>query len=358
MLIESIILIIYMSLKAKRVSRISDSSVLDLQTNTKERFTFVICLIFIFTTLIIRPDFYSGFSIIFDSTNIRLNQVNESTKGILYTLFSFLFPLVYLSICLFLIKKINVKIFSYKVLKTVLNLLVISIPLFFMNNSDGFTLICMVSLALVVYRIRGISKTTFYGVVGGTFLLIFLYILLMVANMSFGSEGTSTLNQLSKAFQAYFPGVCNFAGFFNVGGYNKAETLFYDLYSTIPFRNTLFGVQGDRRLVVLYAADNGAKSQIIPCICQLFYYLSIFAPFVECLYIKFCLKFYEKSKQENSVYKIFIYYILFLYCALAPIMYNSTIFFTRCMQTIFPMMIVNLLISKRATVLRSKNKKV
>ena len=32
MLIESIILIIYMSLKAKRVSRISDSSVLDLQT--------------------------------------------------------------------------------------------------------------------------------------------------------------------------------------------------------------------------------------------------------------------------------------------------------------------------------------
>ena len=52
MLIESIILIIYMSLKAKRVSRISDSSVLDLQTNTKERFTFVICLIFIFTTLI------------------------------------------------------------------------------------------------------------------------------------------------------------------------------------------------------------------------------------------------------------------------------------------------------------------
>ena len=340
MLVESLILIVYTSFKINKVNHTPSLSSLDLNTNTTETALFFISLLIFVGVWVIRPDFFSGFKNVFSSTDIRVAEVEDSAKGILYTLFSFLFPLAYLNICLFLIKKINFGIISSKLIKTLLNLMVISIPLFFMNNSDGFTLICVTSLALIVYRIGGINKATFYIVIGGTLMTVFLYILLMVASMSFGAKNLTTLNQLSRAFQAYFPGVCNFAGFFNMRDYNKLDTLFYDVYSTIPFRNTIFGVQSDRRLVVLYTAQNAAPSHIIPCICQLFAYLSVLAPFVECLFIKGCIKSYEKTKRETSIYKLFNFYMLFIYFAMTPIMYNGTIFLTRCMQTIFPMMLL------------------
>ena len=169
----------------------------------------------------------------------------------------------------------------------------------------------------------------------------------MVVGLSFGAEGTSMSNQISKAFQAYFPGVCNVASFFNIDGYNKLETLFYDLYYTIPFRNTLFGIEGDNRLAVLYASDNNAKSQILPCVCQLFFYCSILAPMIECLFAKYAMYSYNRSQAQRSVYKLYVYNMCFIYCVLTPIMYNFTIFFTRLFVTILPLTFIGSIIESK-----------
>ena len=108
-----------------------------------------------------------------------------------------------------------------------------------------------------------------------------LYLFLMIVSMSFDGKSLSGSEMLSKALQAYFPGVSNFAGFFNMNQHNKWLSFFYDIYFTIPFRNSVFGIPGDYRLVMLYTSDNNAYSQVLPCAGQLFYYFSLLGPFIE-----------------------------------------------------------------------------
>ena len=168
----------------------------------------------------------------------------------------------------------------------------------------------------------------------------------MIVSMSFNSEGLNVFEMLSRALQAYFPGVCNFAGLFNMGQHDKLQSLFYDLYYTIPFRNSIFGVPGDGRLVMLYAADNGAYSQILPCAGQFYYYFSVLGPFIECLFLKSAFKMRLKSMEEDNIYLYFCYMMAFIYLILTPVMYNFTIFMTRFLVTIVPFMIISKIVGK------------
>ncbi len=340
MLFESVVLIIYASHALRKFARQDrqDSELLLLSNNRESSFFFLF-IIFISGMWVIRPDYFSGYSNILENTSIRLNTTAESAHGAFFTLFTIIIPISYLFIAIYLLKFVNRRKSRFSSFRALTNIAIICIPFLFMSNSDGFTLVSIVSLAIISYRSGGINKRIFFTVFGIGGIAVFLYILLLTASLSHNSSDYTIAMQLSSLFQAYFPGVCNFGGFFNISNYDKIETLFYDIYFAIPFRNTLFGVLGDKRLVLYYTIENEAVSQIIPCVCQIYYYLWLFAPFIECFYINGAIKAYSKSTRCSNVYTSYAYVILFAYLTLTPIMYNTTIFLTRFLSTILPLLV-------------------
>ena len=119
-------------------------------------------------------------------------------------------------------------------------------------------------------------------------------ILLGVVIIAIAKANTAMLNsesiyeKLSKTFQAYFQGVSNVSGIFNVYDPNKIETLLLDFYNMIPFRNTLFrgfNINGEN-LIDIYWRSNNVVAQIVPGIAQSYHYLGfVFAPLIPAILV-------------------------------------------------------------------------
>lgn len=342
MLIETLFMILftayesqYSNNKEKKDIKIIESRLSDILV-----VSFIIIAVGIF---FVRRDFYSGFRTIFQTRELRTSETVESALGSWFTIFSVFFPVCYLFCALYLINLVNKM--GKSILRTVLNVLIIGIPLLFMNNSDGFTLICVISLGLTTVRVGGISKKQFYF---GICVLVCCVVLILFYLMN-GEIQVSLRETLSRYMQAYFPGVCNFAGFFNINEADKLKNLGYDIYYTIPFRNTLIGISGDYRLVMQYTEDNNARSQILPCFIQLYYYFGLLAPLIECLYIKFAFVNYDGAKRKENVYSYFTNVIVWIYLVLTPVMYNYTIFMSRFLTTFVILIVLSRLICRNVS---------
>ena len=161
--------------------------------------------------------------------------------------------------------------------------------------------------------------------------------------------------KFSEIMQGYFPGVSNAAGLFTMRSHDKLETLFYDFYAAIPFRQTLFGIQGDNRLVNVFTNDNDASSQIIPCSAQLYYYLGFGGLLLECLFIKFAFSTYEKAEEEKNIYIYYARILLFMYLIMTPSVYNMTIFLSRFFVTLAPLLLIYKALQGRRKTLKIHN---
>ncbi len=344
MLVESTFLILAASYYVQKYGR---SNKKNTNLTSRECYlstpVFYVAVVFLLTFFLLRPDFYSAYKSIFSSNEVRAALVDSASlteAGGLFGLFNYMLPWVYLYICLYIMGRWNNK-FKSEIIKTLLNLLIVIVPLFFMRNEDMFTLVCVFCLAYMSFKTKGISLRSFLfiGIIGGAFGC--LYILYIITQTSGWFKGTSTGQNFSCLLQAYLPGVCNFAGYFNMGEHSRLHTLFYDIYATIPGRKSLFGLPLDDRLVIMYCQDNNAPSQIIPCFCQLYHYLFVFAPFVEILFIKHGFKQYYKAEHAKNIYERCTRIMLCVFLILTPIIYNATIFFARFLQTMLPMLIIS-----------------
>ncbi len=296
---------------------------------------FALFLLLIFVT---NPGFFKGYTSFFSGGNIRDISPAESSSAI-QTLFGVFFPIIYTFFGVYLIM-ISSALVHFQPLRKLLCIIAVCIPLLFMNNSDAFSLICVLSLAIVALRTNGLDKKIFFAVIGGGTMIAAIYILLSAANLSFSSATKTTMQKLSDLFVAYFPGVPNVAGFFNMKDHDKLQTLFYDFYVTIPYRNSVFGLTTDYRLVKYLCADNFTNSQVMPCIVQLTYYFGIFGAFIECLFIRFAFRVYGKMGNEKNAFMLFAHSMLFIYLMLTPVSYNYTNVMARVNITIIPMLII------------------
>lgn len=327
MLYETFFILIYSAYRSRRGLKKKQKNI-SIGNCQRADVLFVISIAFGVFVYVFRPVYFSGFRAVFQTNELRIAETDESALGPLFTLFYTFFPVAYLYCGLYLLNLVNKM--KKSVLRNVLNYAIIGIPLLFMNNSDGFTLICVVALALTALSIGGISLKQF--IVLGTIFIFGIMILLFV--LISNGDYDNIYHTLSVYMQAYFPGIGNFAGYYNMKYHNKLSSFFYDVYFVIPFRNSVIGIPGDQRLVMLYTADNKAWSNIVPCFIQLYHYFWIFAPFVEMLYIKFAFRNYERAIADDNVYSYFSHVITWIYLLITPIMYNFTIFMTWFLHTI------------------------
>lgn len=338
MLFETLFVVLYSSYMTQHVYRVRPLEI-GAEKNIIADILFIVSLFFGICIYIFKRGFFSGFVTIFQLDKIRFVETDEKVLGPFFTVFSVLFPLTYIFCSLYLLNRINRM--KNNLARSWLNLAIVCIPLLFMNGGDAFTLICMASLAITSFRMGGVSERQLY-IVGGTLFLVVVLLLFWLINDGYYK---GIFNVLSINLQAYFPGAGNFAGYFNIGEHGKLSSLFYDVYFAIPFRNTLFGIQGDNRLVMLYTKDNNAGSQIIPCFIQLFYYVGFLAPLFELIIIKYAFKCYKSFLIRDNVYSCFLNVITWIYLVLTPVMYNFTILMTRVLSTIIYLYVISRILS-------------
>jgi len=263
-----------------------------------------------------------------------------SLNRILFTLFGVIFGFLKIYISVWLICFIRKK-FNNTMISIILSIIIILAQFLFMTGSDSFTLITVLILCIVMYKIYKKKHKIVFLLLGIIIIIGPTAIFILRSSSSYATSSLPISQTLSYMFQAYFPGVSNIAGVYNINNPNKLSTLFFDFYEMIPFRNTLFGLSGDG-LAVVYTKSNMALSHIIPCVGQAYYYLgAIFAPIVPCTFVYIANKCQAIYRDENNIWKYVSYLLLCIYAAITPIMYNFTIFGSRFLVTILPMLILS-----------------
>ena len=153
----------------------------------------------------------------------------------------------------------------------------------FMSEENGYTFIVVFILVRIIYQLYTKYRRLLTIIMGISFSIGLLSIYLLKSSLLAGTA--ASLEVLSIMFQAYLPGICNIASVFNMNNPNKLSTLFFDFYTMIPFRETIFGLTGER-LSIVYNIQNGVNAQILPCIGQAYHYLGfVLAPIVPCFFV-------------------------------------------------------------------------
>lgn len=159
--------------------------------------------------------------------------------------------------------------------------------------------------------------------------------------------GTSGFATLSQSLNAYFPGVGNAAAMYTIIDTNPLRTLFYDFYSTIPFRGSIFGFE-EITLTNLFDLYNNIGGNIVPCVSHAEHYLGfIFAPIVPMGIALTALKMREKAKKSTNFWQYYYFVFFMMFAAFAPNIYNIVIYFSFIFKALLPVYILIKLINKK-----------
>lgn len=310
-------------------------------------FITVLLSLLIFITWFYVPEVRLNYSSILADNVATLNTnltkdllISNIPKRIMYTLFHFLFAFlrIFIPVCIIYIIRKKIK---FNRMGVTISLIVVLLQLVFVSTETMFILIIMAALFLLVLRFYPEYKKL---------LIIFSSIgaiLLLVAIIVAKSGNSSEFSAISASFQAYLPGVCNLAGIFNIQNNNIFSTLFFDIYSIIPFTSTLFKLFEGNNLGVLFNQCNNVNGQILPCIGQAFYYIGLLSPIIPILFISISLHFTNKMHVEKNVWKYITYVVIVIYSSITPIFYNFTLTGRIFTTVMIPMLILSSLSSNR-----------
>lgn len=301
-------------------------------------------LLFCFAAYMASPLIKSSYSAIWDISLqvdkyylMRMNYQGGSAERILFTLFSQVFDFARIFVPCWIMYFCRKRV-GQKPICLVVALVLCVFQFSMILNENMYVLIVTLIFVLFVMRIypKYASGIKVFLIVGGSAIIViyFTMTMLVVASNSNGLEAVSTM------FQEYFPGVSNIACGFNIADPNKIETLFFDVYETIPYHNTVFGLSGVR-LNELYNSCNGVKYKITPCLIQGYHYIGFLAPLISCFFVSCALKSQSKVNQAKDMFSYCAYLMLFIFSAMTPICYYPTIFFSRYFGTILPMIIIS-----------------
>ena len=347
MIYETLVVFVFLLLIDNNIIKIRKFIIKGIALRQKQIKLFRIALLFIIGICIFAyitvPEIRLTYTSIFDQNVVGSLNATELLPGgsnarMLYTLFIFFFNMLQIYVSMWLIRKIR-RLVGANILSLVLSLMVIFCQFLFMSEENGYTFIVVFILVRIIYQLYTKYRRLLTIIMGISFSIGLLSIYLLKSSLLAGTA--ASLEVLSIMFQAYLPGICNIASVFNMNNPNKLSTLFFDFYTMIPFRETIFGLTGER-LSIVYNIQNGVNAQILPCIGQAYHYLGfVLAPIVPCFFVYIGVKYQMMLKSESNIWKQATYTLLCIFSVMTPVMYNATIFGSRFLNTIFPMMILS-----------------
>lgn len=293
-----------------------------------------LCIIAFITIPQIRSQYYTIFTkdithLVHEETNYNVG----SLMRILATLSEVCIGAVRLLVPSSIIYHLSLKGQSLKNL--VLSVLCVLSQVLFMNDSNAFILMLMVSQFLFLYRLfPKYQKQIVRGVA--------LFSVAFIVILYFNRFATDHYGKSSSLFlQSYLPSVANTAGIYNMEQRHDLLQVFKDIFVAIPFKST-FGYRGNVMSTnVLWGTANNARGQIMPNVAQSYYYFgSVLSPLLSCVCVYISIQINKHLKKEDNAIKYATLQYIMVYSASVPFVYNSCIFMQCFLQRMIFMLIV------------------
>lgn len=216
-----------------------------------------------------------------------------------------------------------------------LSIICVLSQVFFMNDSNAFILMILVSQFLFLYRLYPKYHKLIVRSIS-CFSVIFLIVLYI---NRFSTDHYS--KSFSLFLQSYVPSIANTAGIYNMQPKHSIVQIFKDIFVAIPFKST-FGYKGNVLSTNnLWGAYNNITGQIMPNVAQSYYYFgSILSPLLSCLCMYISIRINKILKNEDNAIKYAVYQYIMVYSAAVPFVYNSCIFMQCFLQRMIFMLIV------------------
>lgn len=307
----------------------------------------LLCLFLVFAyffvpaiSTIYKPIFSTTLS---QSTNISWdNEAIVARGGIeryIYSLFTFLWPVTRLLLPSMLIAQIykRHKVSKKSVFYSTFALL---IPFFILSSDNIGPFISVVIALLIIQRLyEDKARPLFFT--GSLVLLIALSVVVLAKIESLMAwRGGSGVSILAQMLNAYFPGFENVAITGMIANNNKWNTLFFDLYYAIPFKETLIGLK-PVYLQNLFRLTSNTGGQIIPFTSQIAHYCSLaLAPFITAFFVRLAINLEQKSKQSDNYWEMFLYTYISILTAMSINNYSFTIYFGALINIALPIKII------------------
>lgn len=344
MVFETLCVFLYLNYIRKKDVYISENDkkfVLPEKLASYYILAFVLIIIFMLSMWYYEPTiqknyvslFSSGASI-FSSKAINAEVSHGTLSRIVLTLFLFMFAIIRVIVPIFVLGFIKRRI-KGNFIRVLLSLLVISLQLFFTTSETMETVMIILIQFLVLTKLYSDKRVN----------LIYLMIVVVAALFIYIVNGKTIssapkIDNISNLLQAYFPGVTNMAGIFNIDKYDKANCILSDFYTMIPFRKTLFSEFSELKTVEVFTKANRIPGHIIPFMGEMYLYVSYFAPIIIVLQVAIANKFYNIARKTDGLLQYTVYMYTACYFAMSVSMYHITIIGATFLSTCLPMIII------------------
>ncbi|MGE4585207.1 MAG: hypothetical protein AB7C91_11210 [Sphaerochaeta sp.] len=264
-----------------------------------------------------------------------------SAERIGSTLFEFLFSFIRILLPAYIIQHIYYK-HPDRTLGLFLCLIVIGLQFLFISGAVAYTLVTTLVLFIFTANMYTKHRTKLYAYVSIICVVFVVALFSLKYAESTRYYGMNSMwEYLSQWFNSYFSGVDNVSASFFLPAHNKMRSFLYTLYTTIPFRNTLFPLEGES-IVTLFTGMSGLGGQIPSTIgIGNYYFTAIFAPIISAITTYFSVQYSIRYELTANKWKKITYIYLALLMSQSVGMYNIVIVLTAFVQRIIPMLIIS-----------------
>lgn len=323
-------------------------------------FVFILGLIFIISVLLypqlIKLNRWVWQVFVKESTHFTsdsiLNPIMKSVFGKLVAVvfnyimhaLKFIIPLS----ALVIIKNYSVKHSVKKSRSIFLSLCVIFISLLRMDETIARMLVFSVVFVLLVLKMYDLLSTkNIYVLIALAAFLVLLYIVARITANSIKSF--SIAKYLSNWTNTYFASFVTVTGSLNLPFEDKSlriKYFFYDYLKSIPFGNTIFGLNSPE-IGVFFNKQNMVYGQIPTTIGMgSFYFGDLLAPIYSYVFASLALKSYKRAMESKDYIYSGILMLASIYFCLGISMYNIHITFQIIFILVVPMYVVNIIAIK------------
>ena len=292
----------------------------------------------------IRTIYYFILNINFkELVNIRWdNEVivaRGSYKRYLYSLFMLLFPIIRYILPIVLIYENFIKRGITKK-GLFISSLYVFIPFVLVGGDNLGPFIASIYTLVVIAKLYGKKgrKIIYIFLTGGFIGILSMVIEKLVALKNW--RGSSGITNFSQLLNAYFPGFDNISIAMKMEGTQKISTLFFDIYSGIPFIGSIYNLKG-KTLNDLYVEFSNTGGQIVPWGANIGYYTTfILSPLFTGIVVLFILSLEKKSEKTTIFWKYYIYMFFSVYTAISIIIYSTQIYLRFIWNVFIPIYIL------------------
>lgn len=276
---------------------------------------------------------------------VGINWDNETIvergglRRYIYSLFVYFWPIVRMLLQGYLIVLIYDSSFR-GLIKRGLVIITLLIPSLLLSRDNIAPIIGIIFGMLLNFRIYGKKiLLLFCSIMCCGFVLISMMFVSKIVALG-NWHGSGGLGSIAYTFQAYFPGFDNIAMVMQVEDSNKFESFFFDIYSVIPFKETLFGLHGDT-LYDLMTYIAGKSVQIVPWCANLAYYFTIpGAIFITAWLVKSVYVMEKNFYVTSNFWMAYIYLGLIILLSMGIFTYNPVIVLRSIVNVWLPIFVI------------------